>query len=166
MLHRQTGRSILPWRDPSLPPLLPPKSALFLRLAPADAPQRRQCGQPGRSENFFAWGRYRAHADRNSLRAAPEPGGAPAELTPSVGASDARFRLISGFQLDFRHVALYFNRRTKGLRRVGQALENITRSRTRRRRRQAARIDELVVGVLVVHIGLALAYVVQDDRPK
>jgi hypothetical protein len=33
----------------------------------------------------------------------------------SVGGSDARFGLISGLQLDFRRVALYFNRRAKGL---------------------------------------------------
>jgi hypothetical protein len=34
---------------------------------------------------------------------------------PSVGVSDARFALIFGFQFDFRRVALYFNRRAKGL---------------------------------------------------
>jgi hypothetical protein len=33
----------------------------------------------------------------------------------SVGVSDARFALISGFQFDFRCVALYFNRGVKGL---------------------------------------------------
>jgi hypothetical protein len=40
----------------------------------------------------------------------------PTGLGPlSVGVSDPSLALISGFQLDFRRVALYFNRRAKGL---------------------------------------------------
>jgi hypothetical protein len=41
--------------------------------------------------------------------------------------------LFSGFQDDFRGVALYFHGRAKGFGFVGQALEDISRSRTRHR---------------------------------
>jgi len=74
--------------------------------------------------------------------------------------------LIPGSQLDFRSVALYLDLRAKGLRGISQALENITSSRACYQRGQAARVKELVVSVFVVNIGLALAHVVQRDRPE
>src|SRR6266700_6731894 len=82
--------------------------------------------------------------------------------SPSAAVSDASLALISAFQRDFRRVALYFNLRAKGLRCVDETLENITRSRARRRRGQAACVEEFVVGVRLMNIGLAPAHVVQN----
>src|SRR6478672_11017054 len=87
-------------------------------------------------------------------------------LGPVSWSEYARFVLIFCFQLDLRRVALYFKDRAKGLGRVGQSLQNIAGSGTRRRRGQAAGVEELVVGVLVVNVGLALAEVVQGDCPE
>src|SRR5260370_813390 len=65
--------------------------------------------------------------------------------------------LWGGFHLVFRGVPLYSKLRPKGFGQVGETVKNIPGWRARRRRRQAARLEELVVGVLVVDIGLALA---------
>jgi hypothetical protein len=66
---------------------------------------------------------------------------------------------------DSRRLSSNFHGRSEGLRRVGQAFENIAGPGAGRRRRQAARVQKLVARVRIVHVWLPIADIVQDDGP-
>jgi hypothetical protein len=80
--------------------------------------------------------------------------------------ADAPIRSTAGFQRDFGCFAVHLDRRPERLRGLGQTLEDVGRSRACCEGGQAASVQELVAGVRIVNIGLALTDVVQNDGPK
>ena len=69
-------------------------------------------------------------------------------------------------QLDFRGFAFQSYFRSEWTRQIRQTFQNVLRLFARGRAGQSTRLQEKIVGVLIVHIRLALTDFVQRDGPE